>query len=305
MKPNGLEVVAVYVVLNDEPFIEASLESVYPFASRIYVLTALDRTWDGTRIDHDDTLNKVLTFPDPDNKLTVVRAWSPDEAVARNWVMAMELAKRAAATKVKPAVVGPEVVKEWSSAPDFFWIVDGDEIYDPATVPAIFSYLRHTRASWIKVWAHIYFKTWNYRVNRLESFTAFLRPGRCLHHARNPRVGRLMGVVSRLGKLGQRVFETALRMDTVPPEVGVFHHPAYVGPTERITSKVAHTPHRAQVLSDWLEEVWERWHPGMKNFHPTHPEEFPAAEYVPDSDLPEIIRKRDWPPGYFGEVARP
>jgi hypothetical protein len=299
----SLRVFAIYVVLNDAPFIEASLESVYPFAERIHVLTAHDKTWDGTVVEPDGTLDKVLAFPDPEGKIAVTRMWCPEDSLARNWLMASYVQTGRRAGRVKPHAVAKETIEDWRRVPDFFWIVDGDEIYDPETVPRIFDYIARSRASWINVWAHVYFKTWNYRVSKLEAFTAFLRPGRYLESVRNPRVRKPIGYVGRIPLVGRTLMTKMLRMEVVPPQVGVFHHPAYVGPTERIAAKIAHTPHRDFLVSDWLERVWEPWTPESKNFHPTHPEAFPSAEYVPEEELPEIVRKRRWPEGYMGKVG--
>src|SRR3990172_8012437 len=54
-RPSGFDAHAIYAVLTDEPFIRASLDSVYPFASAISVITARDRNWSGEKVEPDGT----------------------------------------------------------------------------------------------------------------------------------------------------------------------------------------------------------------------------------------------------------
>lgn len=299
----GLRLFAVYVTLNDEPFIEASLESIYPFAAKIFVLTAYDTTWDGTSVEPDRTLEKVLGFPDPERKICCIRMWCPDEALARNWVM--DAAIHTVDYRFSPHAIDRTAIDAWLEPPDYFWIVDGDEIYDPESLPAILRFVKGSGAAHIKVYGYVYFKTWNYRVKDPEPFTAFLSPGRYLGFARDPAYPRLLGYLQKIPKVGPAVFNRAVGRAFVPPDIGVFHHPAYVGDTQRIANKLAHSPHRHQARTDWIERVWERWTPSTRNFHPTNPPAFPEAIYVPTQKLPGLIRKRDWPEGYVGEVSDP
>ncbi len=298
--PTGLRLFAIYVTLTDEPFIEASLESVYPFAAKIFVLTARDKTWDGTPVDPDGTLERVLEFPDPENKICCVKMWCPDEALARNWLM--HAASHRLDYYLEPHAHDIRSIEGWLEPPDYFWIVDGDEIYDPASVPRILEYVRAHNARYFKVHAYVYFKTWNYRIPEPQPFTAFVRPGTFLAYARDPHMPKLLSYAHLIPRVGFGVANVLSGRRIVPPEVGVFHHPAYVATTERIARKLAHSAHRDRVMQRWIEEVWSKWTPSSRNFHPTEPGVFPRAEYVPTEELPEIIRRRKWPEGFVGAL---
>ncbi|MER3395974.1 MAG: hypothetical protein C4318_00690 [Acidimicrobiia bacterium] len=299
----GLRLFAVYVTLNDEPFIEASLESVYPFAEKIFVLTAYDTTWDGTKVAPDRTLENVLAFEDPEKKICCIKMWCPDEALARNWVM--HAALHSIEYKFIPHAFGRAEIDEWLEPPDYFWIVDGDEIYDPESVPHILQFVRNSGVGHVKVYGYVYFRTWNYRVRDPEPFTAFVRPGRYLGFARDPVYPRILGYLQMIPRIGARLFDRVVGRACVPPEVGVFHHPAYVGETQRIANKLAHSAHRHQVVEGWIERVWEPWTPSSRNFHPTDPPAFPEAVFVPTEQLPRLVRERKWPQGYLGEIPEP
>lgn len=296
----NLRLYAIYVTLKDEPFIEASLQSIYPFATRIFIVTAVNRAYKGSYVIPDKTFEKVLSFPDPDGKISVTRMWIPDDALARNWAMRALLHhdEYPVVSTAAPA----ELLQEWLEPPDWFWIIDGDEIYDPATVPAILEYVGKSSARQIMVWYHTYFKTWNYRVVDLAPGTSFVRPGHYFKYSRGLNIPRVIGYLYLIPRIGPPIADKLVGRDFVPPEIGVYHHPAYVGDTRRIEEKLATNRHHDEVLDRWIETVWERWTPGSTNFHPTHPPAFRAAEFVPEEDLPEIVRSRRWPPGYTGRI---
>ncbi len=293
-------VFAIYVTLADSPFIEASLESVYPFAARIFVLTGHDRTWDGSRVAPDSTLDRVIDFPDPDSKICVIKMWCPDEALARNWVM--HAAQYPAQHEIRPQWVTQEEIDRWIEPPDYFWIVDGDEIYDPDTVPDILDYVYRSGANELLVWSYVYFKSWNYRVEEPQPFTAFVKAGRYFETLRSLRYPRILRYLNAVPRIGPRVFNKIVGRKFVPIEVGYFHHPAYVGGTERIARKLQHSGHRSAVIPRWVEDVWEKWTPETTDFHPTLPSAFHRAVYVPDEELPRIITRRTWPTGFTGKI---
>jgi hypothetical protein len=85
----------------------------------------------------------------------------------------------------------------------------------------------------------------------------------------------------------------------VPAHVGVFHHGAYVGPRDRIAQKVSSFSHSDEIPARWLTDVWDRWTPEMRNFHPVEPSAFPGAGAISTADLPSEIRDFPWPSGYL------
>lgn len=292
---------AIYAVLTDEPFIRASLDSVYPFASAISVITAVDRNWSGERVEPDGTFETVLNYPDPENKLNVYRVWLPDEALARNF--AMRAALQPINYPMEPHEVEISVIRKRLEPPDYFWIVDGDEIYDPETVPQIFDWVRARQPSLARVRGVLYFKTWNYQVDVVERFTAFVKPGVWFGSCRSEGATLAQKVLYRVPKIGAKAVDRLWRRVEVPDQAGVYHHGAYVGDRERIVAKMTSHSHRRQNSPTWVEDVWDKWTPDSTDFHPVWPSIFPSAHHVETEDLPRPIREFDWPAGYFGEVS--
>ena len=96
-----------------------------------------------------------------------------------------------------------------------------------------------------------------------------------------------------------RVRDLALGYHDVPPEVAVFHHGSYVGPRRRISDKLASFGHAHEVPTDWIDRVWDRFDPSMRDFNPAYPTVFPACERIDVDDLPHEIRDHAWPAGYL------
>ena len=108
---HGGDVVACYIVLNEEEFIEASLESVYPLADRIIIVEggndyAVAAGWcEADRRSSDATVARVREFPDPAGKIELIQGTWKDKADQRS----------AYAERLKPG--------------DWMLLMDGDEVF--------------------------------------------------------------------------------------------------------------------------------------------------------------------------------
>ena len=55
----------------------------------------------------------------------------------------------------------------------------------------------------------------------------------------------------------------------------------------------------SEFLDGWLERVWDRWTPDMRDLHPVVPATFPRAVHVPTASLPLEVRDEPWPEGWI------
>lgn len=292
---------AIYSVLNDSEFLVASLQSIYPHITGATVITNYDRDhWDKP-ISPDGTLELLLSREiDPERKVNVIVCSDESEPRRRNRAMALANLPRAG-RRVVSLRPGPTRLP----APDYFWIVDADEIYEDADVLRLKEFVRTHRARAYLLWAHNYFRSWNWRVEEDGWYVAVVRPGYWFGHIRQwyptLRVRLFQKLVfERL--MPEQLAYRFLGARRVPRDVAVFHHGSYVGERSRIEAKLASSPHREEFTPDWLERVWDAWTPEMRNFHPINPERFPVAEHVPTSDLPAAIRNHPWPEGWLEPV---
>ncbi len=279
---------AIVLALNEEVFIANQLRTLYPFCSGISVLTQYDRDWYGKSVQPDDTVKIVANYPDPEGKIHLVIRRFRDETAARNSEM---IALTGRPDKGIMSHGTPmERIRAFHAIPDYFWLVDADEFYDPDTVPAILDYLASKRPSGMRVHGFNYVGTWNRRVpSDVVSFCqfGFIRPGLLFECRRTitwneSRVAKALHLL-RLPDFSARLFGFI----ECPKEVGVFHHGCWIGPGERLAFKAAHSSHREIDRPDYPDEI------GSLPF-----------EFVPLNELPRNIRDWEWPPDLFEPEAR-
>jgi len=110
-KVHGGDVVACYIVLNEEEYIQASIESVYPLADRIDIVeggndyAVAAGLCGADKRSADATVERIDSADDPDGKIELVRGAWRDKAEQRQ-----EYAKR-----LKPD--------------DWMLLMDGDEVF--------------------------------------------------------------------------------------------------------------------------------------------------------------------------------
>lgn len=290
-----MRVHAIYAVLSEADLFFASLAAVYPHVDGVTVITAYDRDWKGRHQAPDDLVPRLLDHEgDPERKLDLLISYDSNESRCRN--RAMDFAA--------PRAISTRLVRQHESDRpldriDYFWIIDADEIYDSASVRRLFGYVEDTGEPFYQVAALTYFKSWNFRVDTSEAFTAFVRSDRRLGKSRDPRPNLMTKSLARLGPSGNSLGRRFLGWHRIPSEVGVFHHGSYVGPRSRIAKKVQSSSHEDQMKPDWLTSVWDKWTPASTNFHPVQPKAFPSARRVDLGTLPTEIRDWPWPPGYL------
>lgn len=288
MSPAGLRIHAIVLALNEEAFIANQLAALYPFCSGISVLTQYDRDWYGKRVTPDATALRVINHADPAGKIHFVMRRFPDQAAALNSEMA------ALSSNAARGVIGhgsdPAAIRRFHQPPDYFWIVDADEFYDPATVPAMLALLARRRPRGMRVHAHNYLGTWNRRVP-MDAVPfcqfGFVRPGVRFTTIRQvswneSRLSKLLGIL-HVPDFSARLFGFI----TCPTEVAIFHHGCWLGGYGRLRAKGAKSAHTWADTPDYPQSVMR---------HPTL--------FVPTEHLPASIRDGTWPADFFDAEPR-
>lgn len=279
-----LQIHAIILALNEEQFIENCIATIYPFCSKISVITQYDRDWYGKPVKPDRSVNIVLNYPDPSGKINLVVRRMPDEAAARNMEM-LAFNKRSYKGTLSHGR-SMEDIADFHNAPDYFWIIDADEIYDIATIPAILNYLKDKRPKGMRVTGYNYLRTWNKRVPRsVIDFThfGFIQPGVLFEQRRMVSWNE-----SRLRKLFQLLHlpdwsSQLFGFINCPEEVGVFHHACWLGDDERIAQKFGKSSH--QESKDWKPDSVDI----IENI------------FISTEQLPLNIQQFNWPGHFFNE----
>lgn len=281
----SLRIHAICLALNEEPFIRELLKSLYPSCSGISVLSQYDRDWYGAPIQPDATVPLVLEFPDPAGKIHLVVRRCPDEAAARNHeILAMN--GRCASRIISHGVPKADILR-FHEEPDYFLIVDADEIYDIDTFGNILEYLEKEKPRGMRVLGYNYVRTWNRRVLPetipFRQF-GFIRPGVLFSMRRTVswnegRVSKLLSIL-RLPDFSARIWGFI----DCPREIGVFHHGCWLGDNARLAKKIATSSHKAECGPGYLESI-----------------DSIKTVFVPTSELSRNIREGNWPPEFFSD----
>ncbi len=282
-----LKLHAIILALNEELFIKAQLDTIYSFCSAISVITQYDRDWYGKPVSPDNTLTILLDYPDPSGKINIVVRRLPDEAAARN--MEMLSFNNKSFKNIKSHGREDEDIKSFHEAPDYYWIIDADELYDTATIPGIIAYLADKRPRGMRVTGYNYLRTWNQRVpNNVIDFThfGFIKPGILFQQRRvvswnESRLAKLFRLL-KLPDYASRLFGFI----KCPQSVGVFHHACWLGDNVRISEKFGKSSHKES----------QQWEAGSVDAI--------QSDFIETSKLPLNIQKAKWPNSFFNEGSR-
>ena len=286
---------AIYAVLDEPALFRASVASIYPHVDGITVITTYDRDWEGRPRDPSPLVQMVLGRDvDPDRKIELVVANETNEARARNRVMDLA-APRRASIRVRRQHRHDEPY----AVPDYFLIIDSDEIYEAGALEGLKEHIAQKRRPLYRVACLRYFKRWNYRIEGLEWMLALVRADQRLPYLRMRPVGLPRRAAAHLPGMTDGLESRLRGWVDIPSDVGLFHHGSYVGPRSRIAAKLASFGHSHEVRGNWLEDVWDRWTPDARDFNPTHPARFPRAQRVTTDALPAETTRQPWPADYI------
>jgi hypothetical protein len=275
---------AIILALNEEVFMKAQLDTIYPYCSGISVITQYDRDWYGKFVTPDRTVELVLNYPDPEGKIQLVIRRLPDEAAARN--MEMLSFNKESWRGIMSHGRAMADIRKFHNPPDYFWIIDADELYDVNTIPLILEYLKRKRPRGMRVTGYNYIRTWNRRVPReVIDFThfGFIKPGILFEQRRviswnESRLAKGLKMLS-LPDLSARFYGFI----TCPESIGVFHHACWLGNNERIAGKFVKSSH--QESRDWKVDSVDAIH----------------SVFVHTTALPVNIQQAQWPQHFFDE----
>lgn len=280
----NLQLHAIILALNEEIFIKANLDTIYPFCSKISIITQYDRDWYGNPVVPDLTALIVLNYPDVEGKINLVVRRVPDEAAARN--MEMLAFNKKSYKHTLSHGRSKEDIASFHDTPDYYWIIDADELYDENTLPNMIQYLKEKNPRGMRITGYNYLRTWNKLVPRhVIDFThfGFIKPGVLFEQRRMVSWNE-----SRLKKVFQLLHlpdwsAQLFGFINCPEEVGVFHHACWLGNDDRIQQKFGKSSHKES----------QEWKPNSVD----------AIEhiYIATKDLPINIQKAVWPVNFFDE----
>lgn len=290
-----LRVHALYVALDEPALFRASVASIYDHVDRITVITTHDRDWHGHPREPTAITAMVLGRDlDPDRKIDLIVSSETNEARARNRAMDYS-APRGASLRVRrqhdrDATYVP---------PDYFLVVDCDEIYRADDLERLKAYVADSRRPLYRVPCVRYFKRWNFRIEGFEWAVTFVRADQRLPYLRMRKPNLARRALARVPGMPRAARDRLLGFVDIPPEVGVFHHGSYVGPRHRIEQKLGSFGHAHEVVPGWLDHVYDPWTPAARDFNPAVPERFPAAGEIAVHELPPEISAFPWPDDYL------
>jgi hypothetical protein len=277
-----LKIHAIILALNEAVYIKAQLDTIYPYCSSISVVTQYDRDWYGKKVIPDSTVQQVLEYPDEAGKIQLCIRRLPDEAAARNMEM-LSFNKKSYRHILSHGRTMNDIAA-FHTPPDYFWIIDADEMYDVATIPSILNYLQEKRPKGMRITGYNYLRTWNQRVPRaVIDFThfGFVKPGVLFEERRivswnEFRLGKILKLL-RMPDLSAKLFGFI----TCPESIGVFHHACWLGNDDRIRLKFDKSSHRES--QDWKANSID----------------LIQSVFIPTEDLPVNIRAAKWPNDFF------
>jgi|1186.fasta_scaffold04329_2 hypothetical protein len=294
---SSLRLHAIYVALDELALFRASLESVYDHVDRITVITSHDRDWRREQRDPSAITAEILGRDlDPDRKIDLIVTSETNEARARNRAMDYA-APSPASNRVRRQHDRDHALQ----APDYFLIVDADEVYEAGDLERMKGYVAAGRRPLYRVACRRYFKRWNYRIDGFEWLMAFVRVDQRLPYLRMRKASFARRALSRIPGLPATARGGLLGYHDIPAAIGVFHHGTYVGPRSRIEAKLESFGHRDEIAEHWLEAVYDSWTVASRDFNPAYPESFARARRVDGAALPIEITRQRWPPEYLDD----
>jgi hypothetical protein len=249
------KVLAMYKLYFGDEWLECSVNSVAGSVYRI-VLMISDVPWgENAAIEGDDLDPVIERLRQKHGQKIVVHRGS--------WNKQLDHVK-----------AGLQFIRQQFPQATHLLYVDSDEVYPAGELRKLlklmYSWRYFNRA--IRVQYNMYFKTIYCRIMpRLWSTATALIPLRHYTDFIDPRNVLTVNAIDR-------------------PDI-VYEHFAYVRKSdEKIRRKIEAHRETEPILGDWYHDVWLRWTPAMRSFHPTQPELWQHAEEVAaPQQLPDIV----------------
>ena len=261
-----MKIGACYILFNEEDYIKESLESIYPFPDKIYII--LGEPFNGSIVEKDSTEEIVRTFPDPYNKIVLIYSDETDESVNKNFQL--DLCRK--------------------DGLDWMWIVDGDEVYFPDRLEIALNELDQVinlpinkTVDVIRVNAREYWRSIHYSPGTTEHYTFF---------STNPNM-----------EIRIRMPTKDFTYLSIKKDFILFNHYGLARTPNKMKEKYNITDNRLNTemkktynLDKWLNEKFTPWRPDnqIDNIHPFRPELWNKVEKINNSEIPENMIKHKW-----------
>ena len=247
-----MRIAALYVIYNEEDYIQQSLGSVYEVVDEIVICLTERRPWFGPSRRPDRTLDIIKSFNDIDKKITLRTGdWSSEQ-------------------KQRQAAL--EIVKNRCT---HGLIIDGDEVYKHSHVQNLKNIAAaHPEMGQLALGMNTYWKSPLWRIDPPEPYTPIV-------------ITKITGSTTFTDLRATN--ETPVRL--VDRSIAILHHFSYAKPSNKIRKKIENFSHANEIVSGWFEKMWLAWDsdPSMENLHPTHPICYKRAVFEDKKNLPEVM----------------
>lgn len=247
-------IVAQYKLFFGEEWLETSVDSIAAHVYKILFIVS-DIAWG------DDPQNPKIKGDNLVPILNKIKNKYPDKVIicTGSWNKQLEHVQ-----------YGLDFIKKNIKKATHCLYIDGDEIYKESELKKLKKLIKKPRYlnSAIRINYNMYFKTIFYKI----------------HPCKYP----LSLVFFPIRSWIEYVDERNVNAKIVNLENIFYEHPAYVRVNdEKMKSKIAAHRETEPIIGDWYNNVWLKWTPETKNFHPTQPEVWEGVKLVKEKDLPK------------------
>lgn len=246
-----MRIAALYAVYNDEDLIEYSLRSIYSEIDEIVICLAT-KPWFGPTRKPDSTLKKIKSFPDPENKITLITGQWPSEPAQRQAAL--------------------DVVRDRAT---HCLVIDADELYKRGHLRMLKEIAAHNpQIGQFRIGMNTYWKSPLVRIDPPEPYMPLI-------------ISRVTPQTSFVDLRATNEGPVA----SIKRSDAILYHFSYVRTNEKTKSKIENFSHADEIKPGWFENIWMAWddNPLMENIHPTHPHCYKRAIFEPKECLPKVM----------------
>ncbi|MDD2635214.1 MAG: hypothetical protein PHW82_06905 [Bacteroidales bacterium] len=250
------KVVAQYKLFFSEEWLEASVDSIAEHVYKILFVVS-DIAWG------DDIKNPQIQGDNLEPILNKLKVKYPDKVI---------ILRGAYNEQLKHVQAGLSYVKKQIPQATHCLYIDGDEIYTKLQIKQLLKLSKKIKYfnKAIRINYNTYFKTIYYKIFPIK-YTPLLA---------------LFPIIDWVEYRDAR----NVNAKTIDLNDYFFEHPAYVRKdNEKMRLKIEAHRETEPIIGDWYNDVWLKWTPETKNFHPTNPEFWEGVTPVFENDLPKIM----------------
>ncbi|MFX0132418.1 MAG: hypothetical protein ACFFDN_02105 [Candidatus Hodarchaeota archaeon] len=264
-----MKIIALYKVWSGEEWLRPSIQSIYPFVHKIYILTSKVSWIGGLGNPSFQVIDKILQNDDKDSKVIHINHDEPNQ--------------------IKHCQFGYEIIRRNHPDADFIQLIDSDELWDQENYEKAIDYLnKNPGVDAYRTQMYTYVKTPFLRVDPPES----LKPV-CFITLQRPDMG------TEPRGCGIHPFKTM-------PDVWCHHFVFVRAYFNKVLEKLiqSHVSEKQPYASmdKWIPEVWNRlpsWNKGIfsEGFHPAigYQKNWSGLKEITIQDLPEILHGGKFP----------